>query len=686
MVALRTSENSSTRLLRFGAPAVCLFSLGLAACSSAPEEEMLGTSSQAVVGSWSGVIPFPVIPIHAHLLTNNKLLFWSRHTHDAPPEQQLDETRPWLWDIATGAFTEAGHPGLEVFCSGHSLLADGRLFVAGGHLDHDGNGLSTSFAYNPTTNTWTQTAQMNAGRWYPTNTTLGDGNVLTVSGSINGDIGYNMMPQVYQVATNTWRDLSNATRHQPLYPMMHVVWNGLVFNSGPNADSSFVNTSGVGALAAGPESSHNREYGNAVMYDAGKLALIGGNTHEATSSVELIDLNAPAPSWREGASMAFPRVQQNATILPDGKVLVTGGSSAPGFNEFSGAVREAELWDPETDTWTTLAPQANDRLYHSVSVLLPDGRVVSGGGGLPPGDNGGENHPDIEIFSPPYLFQGTRPVIQSAPGRATWGQTISVRTSSPSSIRKVNLIRATSVTHSTNMDQRLTKLPFTVTSTGVSARIPGNPNVAPPGPYMLFVVNQNGVPSVASTIMIGHADPVTFCQQSGMNVIIGTSNNDNLTGTAGADCIVGQGGQDTINGQAGNDIIFGGTGNDNVNAGSGNDVVFGGTGQDIVTAGLGDDVCSGEDGDDQLSGGDGADTLLGGSGQDRLFGEAGNDPLIYGDTGDDQLFGGDGNDLITDCYNRNRVEGGNGSDQCQSDPADSTAIVGCEVMHTNFCG
>ena len=682
-----TSRRRSISIgMRFGASVACLLSVGMASCSGSPEGEApLATSSEALhLGAWSGLIPFPVIPIHAHLLTNGKLLFWDRHIHEAG-EEDADETQPWVWDPNTGSFTETTHPGLEVFCSGHSFLADGRLFVAGGHLEHDGVGLPSSFVFDPATNVWTRMADMNAGRWYPTNTTLGDGNVLTASGSIVGDP--NLTPQVYQVATNTWRDLPNAAREQRLYPMMLVAPNGLVFNPGPEPQSVFVNTADNGSLAAGPESSFLREYGNAVMYDAGKLALIGGVTGEPgpTSSVQAIDLNAPVLSWQGRASMTFPRVQHNSIILPDGKVLVTGGTSGAGFNNPEGAVLAAELWDPDTNTWQTLASQAKARLYHSVSVLLPDGRVVSGGGGHPPYDGEeGENF-DVEIFSPPYLFQGARPVINNAPSRATWGQTISVSTSSPSSIRKVNLIRATSVTHSTNMDQRLNKLPFTITATGVTARIPGNPNVAPPGPYMLFVVNQNGVPSVAKMIMVGHADPVAFCQQSGMNVIIGTSNNDNITGTSGNDCIVAQGGQDTINAGSGNDIVFGGTGNDTVNAGTGNDVVFGGTGQDTINGQDNDDVLSGEEGDDVVSGGNGADTLLGGSGQDRLFGDAGNDPFIYGDTGDDQLFGGDGNDFITDCFNRNRIEGGLGSDGCQSDPADTTQLT-CEVIHTNVCG
>lgn len=679
----RTLEKSGTRAARFGVPAICLLSLGLGACTDgdvAESEEPITVTQQALVtGSWGPVINVSTIPIHAHLLPTGNMMYWDRHWEGL---EEFIQTLPHIWNPTTGAISGTPHPGLELFCSGHSFLADGRLFVAGGHDMEDGFGLVSSFAYDSAANTWTRLADMNAGRWYPTNATLGNGDVLVTSGSIVPGFT-NQVPQVYRVASNSWRDLPNAAMEWRLFPMMQLAPNGLVFNPGPDIQSFFVNTSGTGALAAGPVSnSHDRDYGNAVMYDSGKLALIGGGY--TTSAVEVIDLNAPAPSWRTVASMAAPRRQHNSIILADGKVLVTGGSSTPEFNSNTDAQLSAELWDPATETWQTLASQAKSRLYHSVSVLLPDGRVVSGGGGHPPGDNGGGNNDDIEVFSPPYLSQGARPVIGSAPGRATWGQTITVSMSGASSIQRVNLIRATSVTHSTNMDQRLNRLQFSVISGGLSVRIPGNPNVTPPGPYMLFVVNGNGVPSVAKMVRIGNADPVAFCQQSGMNVIIGTANNDTLTGTSGADCIVGLGGQDTINAGAGNDVVFGGDGNDTVNGGTGNDAIYGGAGQDILSGVIGDDVLFGEDGDDQLFGGDNADTLIGGMGQDRLHGEAGND-FALGEGGDDQLFGGDGNDVLLDCFDHNRLEGGAGSDQCQSDPVDSTS-VSCEVAHVNYCG
>jgi hypothetical protein len=245
------------------------------------------------------------------------------------------------------------------------------------------------------------------------------------------------------------------------------------------------------------------DYGNSVVYDEGKIVVIGGGD-PPRANVEVIDLADAAPTWRSVAPLSRPRRQQNATLLADGKVLVTGGTSGAGFNNFQGAVLEAELWDPETETWEVLAPQSVARTYHSVGVLLPDGRVLSAGGGNPPADNGGTNNLNGEIFSPPYLFRGPRPVVDSAPGHAGWGEMVSVETPDAARIARVHLIRLTSVTHSTNMDQRLARVSFDVASdTELMLHVPSNPNVVPPGPYFLFLVDTDGVPSVGQVVLIG---------------------------------------------------------------------------------------------------------------------------------------------------------------------------------------
>jgi hypothetical protein len=446
-------------------------------------------------GQWSPVTPLPTVAIHAHLLPTGRVLFWDR----------VGTTN--VWDPATGAIVPVSPstPGYDTFCSGHSFLPDGRLLIVGGHDDVNGHphadGMGVPFAslFNPSTNSWTRLPDMNAGRWYPTSTTLADGEVLVLSGTTTPGV-LNTLPQVL-TANGTWRSLIGAQAAAPLgadlYPRMFVAPDGRVFKAGPDQDTWFLNTSGTGSWTPGPRSHFGlRTYGSTVMYAPGKILIAGGGD-PPTATAEVIDLNVPNPTWRSVASMAFPRRQQNATLLPDGKVLVTGGSSGPGFSDEANPVLPAELWDPATERWSTLAAEQVPRLYHSTALLLPDGRVLSAGGGEP-----GTNHPDGETFAPPYLFQGPRPTISSAPATASYGRTFTVGTPDAAGITKVSLIRLGSVTHAFDENQRYIGLGFTRTPGGLIVAAPANPNLAPPGHYMLFILNGNGVPSVARIIQI----------------------------------------------------------------------------------------------------------------------------------------------------------------------------------------
>jgi hypothetical protein len=446
-------------------------------------------------GRWSPVTPLPVVAIHTHLLPTGQVLFWDRVGSS------------YLWDPASGAIAPVtpSTPGYDTFCSGHSFLPDGRLLIVGGHNDAtghphaDGVGVPFVSVFNPFTNSWSRLPDMNAGRWYPTSTTLANGDVLVLSGTSAPGV-LDTLPQVL-MSDGTWRSLTNAQDAVPLgvdlYPRMFLTPDGRVFKAGPDQDTWFLNTSGLGAWTPGPRSLFGlRTYGSAVMYEPGKILIAGGGD-PPTATAEVIDLNAPNPSWRSVAPMAFPRRQHNATLLPDGKVLVTGGSSGPGFSNEANPVLPAEVWDPATERWTTLAAEQVPRLYHSTALLLPDGRVLSAGGGEP-----GTNHPDGEVFSPPYLLQGPRPTISSAPATASYGQTFSLATPDAAGIAKVSLIRLASVTHAFDENQRYLSLGFTRTATGLNVAAPANPNLAPPGHYMLFLLNGNGVPSVARIIQL----------------------------------------------------------------------------------------------------------------------------------------------------------------------------------------
>jgi Domain of unknown function (DUF1929)/Carboxypeptidase regulatory-like domain/Glyoxal oxidase N-terminus len=466
-------------------------------------------AAQSTTGQWTGVMTWPSdnagwVPTHAMLMPNGKVLYISSYG---------DGLVPRIFDPATNSVTNAAAPAYNLFCAGHSHLADGRLFITGGHID-DYQGYAHASIYDPNTNTFTQVPDMNAGRWYPTNTTLANGDVLVVSGDIHGPASgqvYNETPQVYQAATNTWRTLTGAVLHQQLYPFMFLAPNGKVFMAGWNPDTRYLNTSGTGAWSFVANSSQWRNYGSAVMYDVGKILIVGGGGDQVggaapTNTAEVIDLNAATPAWHFVASMHNHRRQANATILPDGTVLETGGayagSSTSGnlaFDNWQAPVYAAEDWNPATNTWTVWASAAKYRGYHSFALLLPDGRVLTGGGQL--NQSGQANGSNAEIFSPPYLFKGTRPTITSAPTSVTYGQTALIGT--PDAIARATWIRLGAVTHAYNQDQRFVPLTFTAASGGVNVTFPSSANISPPGYYMLFLLNSTGVPSVAKIIKIG---------------------------------------------------------------------------------------------------------------------------------------------------------------------------------------
>ena len=196
-----------------------------------------------------------------------------------PGDGGVSGNDPRSWDPANESVTSLSKPGYDLFCSGHSFLADGTLFVAGGHISND-VGLSRASIYNPFTNAWSSPPlpNMNAGRWYPTTTVLANGDVLVVSGDIDLTIGVNTLPQVFQVATGTWRNLTNAQLAQELYPMMLLAPNGRVFNAGPTTTTRYLDTSGTGAWSfVANRVGGFRDYGSAVMYAPGKVLVMGGD-------------------------------------------------------------------------------------------------------------------------------------------------------------------------------------------------------------------------------------------------------------------------------------------------------------------------------------------------------------------------------------------------------------------------
>ena len=477
---LETTKRGIVEIYRDGERVVRRRNLKLAC--GAPPLAGLSAASAADGGSWTPQFPWPSVAIHLSLLPTGRVLSWGL----------LGD--PVTWDPATGQFTEVPSQA-ELFCAGHSLLPDGRVLVAGGHIASD-RGIADISIFSPSTGSWARSAPMRRGRWYPTNTTLPNGSVVILAG--RDEVGDEVAePEVW--SPSGLRQLAGASLVLPYYPRTFVAPNGLVFYAGEQQTSRYLSTSGSGSwTTVGSRRYGARPYGAAVMYELGKVLYVGGG--RTTNTAETIDLNLASPTWQWTGSMAHPRRNLNATLLPTGEVLVTGGSSHSSFNDVTQAVRAAEIWNPATGLWRTVASNAVGRTYHSTSLLLPDGRVLHAGSGE------GADMPkelNAELYSPPYLSQGPRPAVTGAPELVGWGTTFVMETPDAADIAKVSLIRLGSVTHAFDMNQRFQWLPFVAEPGRLTVSAPANGAHAPPGHYMVFLVNRDGVPSVGRIVKVG---------------------------------------------------------------------------------------------------------------------------------------------------------------------------------------
>jgi galactose oxidase len=456
---------------------------GLPCGTTSMSASVAALGNESTVGRWASPFAWPIIGLHLHLLKNGKVLSWGKFG------------TPYVWDPVAKTFT-AVPASTWLFCGGHAFLSDGRLLVNGGHIS-DNHGLPDASLFDPVTNAWSTRAPMAKGRWYPTTTTLANGEAVTIAGRDQSGTVVTI-PEVW--TGSAWRALTSAGRSLPYYPRTFLAPNGKVFYAGEKQATYYLSTAGTGSWSSvGSRRYGTRDFGAAVMYQPGKVLYVGGG--RTTNTAEIIDLNQPGPTWQWTGSMAYARRHLNATILPTGQVLVTGGTSGTGFSDEASAIHAAELWDPSTGKWTTLASNRVTRVYHSTALLLRDGRVLLTGSGDAAGN---ANHFDAEIFSPPYLYKGSRPSIFKAPSTVNYGEVffIGTGTADPATIKRVTWIRLGSVTHAFDSNQRFNELSFVPTTGGLSVKAPSSRNLAPPGHYLLFILNANGVPSTARIIRI----------------------------------------------------------------------------------------------------------------------------------------------------------------------------------------
>jgi hypothetical protein len=282
------------------------------------------------------------------------------------------------------------------------------------------------------------------------------------------------------------------------YPRNFVAPDGRVFGFDINGLMYYVTTAGTGSIKAVGSllSTYSGQSGSAAMFLPGKILLLSGKSPTAS----VIDINGSTPQVSATQSMASRRQRVNATILADGRVLATGGSRIE--NELVDVNNTAAIWDPATGQWTIGRSGARPRLYHSTALLLPDASVLVAGGGEP----GPVTNLHAEIYHPPYLYDSSgnpavRPSIAFAPDTLNIGETFSMGVGG-ATVSRVTLVKTGAVTHGLNMDQRFLELSFTEDNGTLFVQAPANLNIAPPGYYLLFVFDGQGVPSIGTIVRI----------------------------------------------------------------------------------------------------------------------------------------------------------------------------------------
>ncbi|EEC46036.1 predicted protein [Phaeodactylum tricornutum CCAP 1055/1] len=508
---------------------------------------------------WEGEYAMSLVAVAAANLDDGRILAWSAWSR-TDYARSVGKTFISIFDPSTNESTEGEitNTNHDMFCPGTATLGDGRIMITGGS-----SAASVTF-FDPSANNWYRGPPMNIPRGYHSMTVLGDGSVFTLGGSWSGGRRGNrggevwspsggwvlktniLIPGSSTLLTNDRGGIFRSDNHMWLFTAP----NGKVFHAGPSQRMHWIDIAGEGEISDSLLRGNDNDAmnGNAVMFDIGKIFTVGGapnyeyGDNEGTKLAHVIDINAGEGSEtvERVGDMAFARTLANSVGLPSGEVIVVGGQTRVFLFTDREAVFAAEIWSPITGQFTTLAEMKIPRTYHSVAILMKDGRVWAAGGGLC--GNCPTNHQDAEILTPPYLLNGdgslkTRPVIESSPSRIVPGETITVSVDRSGSHNFV-LMRISAVTHSVNNDQR--RIPLTIVggdNNSFQLIAPDNYNVTVPGTYFLFAMNADGVPSVGKTIVVDAPDgpvpepslifPIESADFSGLCVNIASNSFEN---------------------------------------------------------------------------------------------------------------------------------------------------------------
>ena len=488
----------------------------------------MAIGSEAHIKGEFGILhSWPLMPIAMMLLPDGRVLAYGSGAN-GDQGANLDYL---VWDPSSGIGNDAfemlpNTTHTDIFCAAQALIpSTGHALILGGdakvnNVRNYGN--SDVNIFDPVAETLVrQTQSMAFKRWYATVVTLPNGEHVVLGGRDSKNFAgtttsppipptvatYSSTPEV-RTADGNWRQLSSATSDAAYgengaswsYPKAWLNPQGGIFIVAHSGLMFKLDPSGFGNLSQYSKTtlvSYARM--SSVMYAPGRILSL--RRDRSAVSININGLGEPVVT--SAGTLDKDRQYGSLTVLADGRVWANGGSSTG--NDLVGAALDSELWDPKTNAWIATASAAVARLYHSTSLLLVDGTVITGGGGRPgpiPQLNG-------EIYYPPYLFKkdgsgqfADRPVIIDAPTTMIgWNQEFSVEASE--SISRVTLVRAGAATHNFNQETRFFDLRIPKKGTILNLRTPASSKVAPPGFYLLYAWNAAGVPSIAKIIHIG---------------------------------------------------------------------------------------------------------------------------------------------------------------------------------------
>ncbi len=505
-------------------PAVLVMLCSLQAATSAHANDRSG--------SWGPLLDWNINPIHAILTPGNTLMTFG----------QGGGVEYSVWQIGMGTLPFSrtiigNNTGTDLFCASQIVLPDSaKVLMTGGDQLGGGNpGNPNTTIFDDQDNSLTDAGiTMEYARWYPTTIALPNGEILAQGGRAHDDPNVPVItPEIYNPGAG-WRTLNGATSEYAYggfkwwYPRSWIIPNGLAFGISGNS-MFYVDYQNDGDIVSAGNFSkqHTFETSTAVMYRPGKILQLGGGGEgniegtPATNTASFVDVTGSWPVVTDAPELEYARHWADTTILPDGNVLVTGGSQLNNSLGGDGPVLTPELFDVETNQWSLMAAEEIPRLYHSFAILLPDATVLTAGGGEP----GPITNRNAQIFSPPYLFEGDqpapRPIIELASSELRYGASVVIRNLSDTNvIDRVTLVKTGAVTHSFNSEQRFVELELTARSgQQITAQLPDSPTIATPGYYLMFAIDTNGTPSVGEFVhfapdpgYVPPASPIEFCE------------------------------------------------------------------------------------------------------------------------------------------------------------------------------